>query len=351
MVIQGMKILLFSPMELPFTVGARYTGLERLAVEFSGELTKQGHTVSLLAHKDTSVPQGVKLLDCEGYINNDRTTHAEQKAFMVWQSAFYNYDVIWDIGHLHLIARFMNNLPTVNVLNHAPEHAHYEKAPYNIVSWSKWGVGQFRKYYHQEARYQETIMIDPSIYKPSGKPRGDRFLTLGRMSADKGNLRAAVLAKKMGFPLDIVGGRGSEVARGQKLTEYEAAIVDMCDGKQLRFMGEVSDEEKIELMQSCKALLYTTDHTEITSHKIQEAMMCGAPVIVPNRGGIPEIVTNGVDGYLCNDDGEYALGVVNVDKLDPTKTHEAVAAKYNRENVTRDYVKLFEEVANGLRWK
>lgn len=346
-----MNILVFSPIELPWTVGQRYSGLERLAAEFAEQWAKLGHEITLLAHKDTALPDGVKLLPCEGYVNGDRTIHAEQKAFMQYQSEFYKYDVIWDIGHLHLIARYMTNMPSANIFSANPEYeakANHEKAPYNLISWSRWGVSQIRKWYRRESKYQETIMVDPAVYKPSGK-RGDRFLTIGRMSPEKGNLNACKMCKTLGLSLDVAGGRGSEVFPGSPLREYEEAVKSLCDGKQIRFFGEVSDEEKVELMQSCKALLYVTDHTEITSHKIQEAMCSGAPAIVPNLGGVPEIVTHGVNGFLCNTIEDYRQAVFQVDRLDENASL-SIVPKYTPQKVASDYVTLFEQIKGGLRW-
>lgn len=344
-----MKILIFSPIELPFTVGARYTGIERLCVEFARELVLRNQGVTLLAHKNTIIPRGVDLLPCEGY-EDGREIHAEQRAFVRYQSDFYNFDIIHDWGHLHLIARYMSNMPTVNMLNNAPEHHKYEKAPYNIVTWSKWGVGQFKRFYNQEARYQESIMIDPSSYCLSDKPRNDRFLTIGRMSPEKGNLRAIRLCKELNLKLDVAGGRGSEVERGQPSTEYEKQVIKECTGD-IRYLGEVSDEGKIELMQSCKALLYATDHAELTSHKVQEAMFCGAPAIVPSKGGMPEIVTQGVNGYLCRDDGDYIDAIRNVDKLNPLSIYGEFIKKYTPHTVIGGYIRLYEEVASGIRWR
>ena len=344
-----MKVLIFSSLELPYTKVARFTGLERIAVNFANELNRTGHNVTICAHKDTWVDEGVKLLPCEGYEGHDYI-HAEIRAYQQYQALFRDYDVIHDIGHLHLIARFMSNLPTINVLNHAPVHAQYPKAPYNIVSWSRWGVWAFRRYYKQDARYQETIAIPPEQYFPASQKRGDRYLTIGRMSQDKGNLNAAMLCQQLGVPLDIVGGRGSE-HRGDELTEYEQQCRQIADGTNIKFLGEVDDAEKITLMQSCKALIYATNHTEITSHKVQECMFCGAPVILPNLGGLPEICTHGVDGFVCNNEAEYLVAISNVHNLSPEKTHEQVVAKYCTKNVVANYVKLYQEVANGLRWK
>lgn len=348
-----MNILLFSPIELPFTPYSRYTGLERLVVEFARELNQQGHSVTLLAHRDSIVPLGVKLLPCEGYSSPDHSIHAEQKAFQRYQSEFYKFDVIHDWGHLHLIARLLGkHMPTLNMLNHAPVHGIYIKSPYNIISWSKWGVWSFKQVYKQNSRYQESIAIDTSIYKRDlTRKRTGRFLTIGRMSPDKGNLRCAQLCKSMGLELDIAGGRGSETNKDTPLTPYEQAILDIADGQQIRFLGEVDDITKVDLMQTCEALLYTTTHAEITSHKVQEAMFCGAPVIVPSIGGLPEIIEPDVNGYTCLTDEGYKNAIKNLDKLPmPEEAYIRLVEKYQTTNVVSNYVKLYEEVSKGLRW-
>ena len=354
-----MKILVLSALELPYTIGARYTGLERLAYQFAEQFALLGHQVTLMAHKDTPPTKNISLLPCDGYENGE-TTHAELRAFLNYQREFYNFDAIWDITHLHLPARFMN-LPFINIFHANPEYAFklgYVKAPYNLVSWSKWGIREIAKYYKrgqptqnggQKAVYQETIMVDPEVYKPSGI-RGNRFLTIGRMSSEKGNLNAAILCKELGLEIDIAGGRGSEVKSGAPPTEYEQAIIRICDGKQIIYHGEVSDEEKISLMQNCKALLYMTDYVEITSHKVQEAMLCGAPVIVPNRGGIPEIVSHEIDGFLCSTEQDYVMAIQNINKLDPVKTREQLAYKYNPKIVAEGYINLLQRVVKGERW-
>jgi len=360
-----MKILVFSPMELPFTIGARYTGLERLAVQFAEQWSLLGHEVTLIAHKNTDVLGNVKLLPCEGYetIDRNKGEHAEVRALMEYQSEFYKHDAIWDIGHLHMAARIMPSLPIANVFSANPEYefrAMRIKAPYNLISWSKWGVGQIVRFYtngmprpggRQQSRYQETIMVDPEEYKPDPLiKRSDRWLTIGRMSEEKGNLNAIMIAKELDIKLDVAGGRGSEKVMGERLSDYEQAVMDLCDGKDIVFYGEVSDEEKVRLMQSCRGLLYITNHVEITSHKVQEAMLCGMPVVAPNFGGMPEIVTHGVDGYLCRKKDEFVAAIRGIDKLCPAKTRDAVAHKYHPKTVSQGYVELFKEVAKGLRW-
>ena len=115
-------------------------------------------------------------------------------------------------------------------------------------------------------------------------------------------------------------------------------------------MGEVAEEEKVKLMQDCKALIYATTHPEVTSHKIQEAMLCGCPVIVPNIGAMSEIVTDKVNGYLCNRTDGFLSAMVKVDELDIKKIYEDIKQRFDIQNVVKNYISLFQEVANGLRW-
>ena len=116
------------------------------------------------------------------------------------------------------------------------------------------------------------------------------------------------------------------------------------------YLGEVTQEEKVKLLQSCKALIYATTHPEITNHKLLEAMFCSAPVIAPRIGAQGEIVTNGVNGYLCRTQEEYLKAIVDIDKLEPEKKYAELIEKYSPQRVVSDYVELYKEVAGGLRW-
>ena len=323
-----MNILIVSPLVHAINAQTKYAGIELLAWNYAKELAKT-HKVSLTSHPQTTFPEGVTPLP-----HND-----ELGCFQTYQSLIRNFDVIHDFSHLHLAPRFMVNLPSLNIFWHAPSLAQYPKSPYNIIALSEWARREFKRVYRQDARYQQSICIDTSLYKPLGK-RGDRFLTIGRMGVDKGNLNAVEICKLAKVPLDIVG-----ASCGEK--DYERKIMAYVDGENIKCHGEVPESEKIKLLQSCRGLIYATDHPEVTSHKIQEAMMCGAPVIVPALGAIPEIVTDSVDGWLCVTTQDYLSAIKCVDQL---KT-STIKDKYSIEKVVNDYIPLYEEVANGLRWK
>lgn len=340
-----MKILLVSPLVISYTPATMYAGIEKLVYQYVSEFSKE-HEVSVIGREDSVYPEKVTHIKVKA--EGELFAQAEAKAYMEYNRFLRNFDVIHDFSHSHLVARY-NNLPTVNPFWHAPSLGQYPKAPYNIIALSQWAAREFKRIYHQNARYVQSIVVDASEYH-TGRRRGDRFLTIGKMSPEKGNLAAVMLCKMAGVPLDIAGGRG--IDKNLPLTDYEKEIQKQCDGEQIQFLGEVSDEDKIKLMQRCRALIYITapGYEEVSSHKIQESMFCGSPIITTPAGALPEIITHGIDGFLCNTDKEFLEAIKSVDKLDVTKTLESNIKKYSLQEVCSNYVELYREVKGGLRW-
>ena len=326
-----------------------YAGIEKLVWQYASELSKN-HQVSVIARSDSVFPSNVEVFGYQPQPDEDTNIPSELAAYQLYQSKIRQFDVIHDFSHQHLASRFYANLPSLNIFWHAPALAQYPKAPYNIIALSQWAAREFKRVYGHPAKFQQSIVIDPAVYILSQRHRNDRFYSLGRMGAEKGNLEAAYLCKKAGVPLDIQGARGLENAPDSPLTDYEKKVLDFCDGEQIKYLGDLPEEKKIQMMQTNKALIYATNHPEVTSHKIQECLFCGMPVIVPNLGAIPEIVTHGINGYLCSTEQEYSEAIQNVDKLEPMKLHAEVVRKYSLGNVVNDYIPLYEQVMKGLRW-
>ena len=336
-----MRILLISPLGFPINRQTRYAGIEQLVYNYSRELCKT-HDVTVMGHAKSIFPPEVKVLPYDVQPGEDIYLSAELKHYQMCQSKLCTFDIIHDFSHAHLASRFNVNLPSLNIFWHAPNEVQYPKAPYNIVGLSSWACREFERYYHQKARYQQSIALDTDTYKLSNKHRGDRFLTIGRMAKEKGNLDAVIFCREVGVPLDVCGADSNQ--------EYKNQILSLCDGQQVRYLGEVDDITKIKLYQTCKALIYATDRPEVTSHKILEAMLCGASVIVPSIGALPEIVTHGVNGFLCRNKDEFVKAIKLVLLLEPKKRYDWVKKTYSIDTVVSDYIPLYKKVKEGLRW-
>ncbi len=341
-----MKILFISPLGFAINEKTTYAGIEHLVWEYCRELSK-AHEVAVLGHSDSIFSSSVKNY---GYKSNEDPVIAEIQQFRIYQSVLREYDVIHDFSHQHLTSRFMPNMPTLNIFWHAPALAQYPKAQYNIIALSKWAEREFERVYHQKARYQQSILLDTSKYKLSERHRNDRFFALGRLGPEKGHHNAIEICKQAGVPLDVIAARGTEM-QNKPYNEYEQMIMSQCDGKAIRFLGDLGEEDKIKIMQTDKALIYCTDHPEVTSHKLQECLLCGMPALVSAIGAASEILTDGVDGILCYKPKDFMEAIKNVDKLDAPLNNNKLIERYSVENVVKNYLPLYEEVANGLRWK
>src|SRR3990167_8553375 len=203
-----MKVLLISPLGFAVNSETKYSGIEVLVYNFASELVKN-HTVGVMGHADSVFPDGVTIYPTKP-LPSEKFLLDELRQYRLYQSIVREYDVVHDFSHQHFISRHMANIPSLNLFWHAPALAQYPKAPYNIIALSQWAKREFERVYRQKARYQRSIALNTNIYKPSLRHRGDRFLTIGRMSPEKGNLEAILLCKKVGFPIDVVGGRGVE---------------------------------------------------------------------------------------------------------------------------------------------
>lgn len=332
-------MLLVSPLGFPVNNETKYAGIERLVWEYARELNKRNHEVTVIGHSESVFPEGVKLLS----VKNETD---EIKVFARYESEVYKHDVIHDFSHQHLIGRYKVNLPYLGIFWHAPRLAQYPKSPYNIIALSRWAAREFQKVYQQKALYQYSIGIDTSLYKPCDNPRNNRFLAIGRMGEEKGNLIAAEICDDLGYELDILGPRGLEGAHN----DYENAVLSHCDDRRIRWIKDASETVKIQMMQTNKALIYPTWHPEVTSHKDQECLLCGMPAIVRNIGAAPEIITHGKNGFLCNTDKDFVEAMKRVDELDTLSMMDEMRSKWSIEAVIDSYLPLYDEVANGRRW-
>ncbi len=189
-----MKILLTSPLVFPINKDTKYAGIERLSYQYAVELSKE-HQVSIIHHSQSEFPPQVTHLKAKPI--GDPFIDSEVHAYQSYQYLMRKFDVIHDFSHSHLASRYMK-LPSLIIFWHAPSLAQYPKAPYNIIALSQWAAREFKRIYHQEAHYQQSIIIDTEIYKPDPTiVRGNRLFALGVMTPEKGLLLAAQLCHQL----------------------------------------------------------------------------------------------------------------------------------------------------------
>jgi len=178
--------------------------------------------------------------------------------------------------------------------------------------------------------------LDLSVY-PCQPHKGDYLLFLGRLSPDKGAHRAIAIARESGIPLKIAG-------KMQDLEEkqYFRELVEPHLDAQIEYLGEVNHGEKVELLQNARVTLFPIDWEEPFGLVMIESMACGTPVIATRHGAVPEVIEDGVGGFIVDNYREMVGMIEKTDAVDPYVCRHYVEERFAPERMVADYVAAYE---------
>jgi glycosyltransferase involved in cell wall biosynthesis len=185
---------------------------------------------------------------------------------------------------------------------------------------------------------------------PHGLPRdllpfspvasGGYLAFLGRIAPEKRPDRAISIAERTGLPLKIA-------AKVDKVDEAYwqdviAPMVKRCS--QVEFVGEIDESRKAEFLHGALALLFPIDWPEPFGLVMLEAMACGTPVIAFRAGSVPEVIEDGVSGFIVDDIDEAVRAVGRLAALARRDVRSAFEARFTADRMARDYVCLYERL-------
>jgi glycosyltransferase involved in cell wall biosynthesis len=172
--------------------------------------------------------------------------------------------------------------------------------------------------------------------------RQEYFAFLGRIAPEKGLDRAIHIARQCGIPLKIAA-KVDKVDREY----YEGIIRPLIDGKDIEYIGEIGDGQKSKFLSGALALLVPIDWPEPFGLVMIEAMACGTPVIAFNRGSVPEIIEDGLTGFIVEDE-RSAVGVVHrLSKLSRTEIRKRFEQRFTARRMAQDYLEVYRELMQG----
>jgi glycosyltransferase involved in cell wall biosynthesis len=175
-------------------------------------------------------------------------------------------------------------------------------------------------------------------------PEADGYAAfLGRMSPDKGCDVAIDVARRAGIPLKI----GAKVRDEHEQEYFEEFVRPQLDGD-IEFLGEVSNEEKVELLGHATAALFPVDVEEAFGLVLAEAMACGTPVVALDCGAVVEVVADGTTGYVVDDADEMATALGKIDRIGRADCRRHVERHFSPERMVALYEKAYRRVLEVL---
>jgi glycosyltransferase involved in cell wall biosynthesis len=321
-----------------------YGGTERVISWLTEELVAMGHDVTLFASGDSTTSAKLaamwpKALRLDGSVRDPNALHMSMIEQVCRRADEF------DIAHFHLdyypfSLMSRQHLPFVTTLHgrldlpeHQPMFETFSTVPVVSISNSQ------RRPIHK-ANWAGTVhhglprnLLSPQPIKPS------YLAFLGRISPEKRVDRAVRIAERCGLPLKVAA-------------KVDAVDVDYFDDDirplfarpHVEFIGEITDSQKSEFLSGAIALLVPIDWPEPFGLVMIEAMACGTPVIAYNRGSVPEVVEDGVTGFVVEDELSAVGAINNLPKLSREGVRRHFEQKFTARRMAEDYLNIYQKL-------
>lgn len=174
-------------------------------------------------------------------------------------------------------------------------------------------------------------------------PGPGRYLAfLGRISPEKRPDRAIEIATRVGLPLRIA----AKVDQADR-AYFERIVRPMLDHPLVSFVGEIGESEKAEFLGNAIALLFPVDWPEPFGLVMIEAMACGTPVIAFSRGSVPEVMRDGLSGYVVSDVEAAIAAARKVDRIERRQVRRYFEARFSVTRMADAYQRIYARLAGG----
>jgi glycosyltransferase involved in cell wall biosynthesis len=320
-----------------------YGGTERVVHWLTEELVAQGHDVTLFASGDSHTTAKLdagwpKALRLDGSVRDPNALHME----MLERVRQKCDDGEFDILHFHLdyypFSLFARQpTPFVTTLHgrldlpeHQPTFTTFSKIP--VIS-----ISDAQRRPVPQANFIKTIYhgLPEDLLKPLDTKQS-YLAVLGRIAPEKGVDRAIKIAIRAGVPLKIA----AKVDRADE-EYYEAVVKPLMDHPLVEFIGEISDREKPEFLSGAYGLLLPIDWPEPFGLVMIESMACGTPVIAYNRGSVPEIIDQGLTGFIVEDELSAVNAVGRLADMDRVAIRKHFEKRFSARRMAEDYVEVY----------
>jgi glycosyltransferase involved in cell wall biosynthesis len=291
-----------------------YGGTERVVSWLTEELIALGHDVTLFASGDS---------------------HTSAKLEPMWPRALRLDGSVRDPNGLHMMM-------LEQVYQRAGEfdflHFHLDYYPFSLFSRQS---TPFVTTLHGRLDLPEHQPVFDTFSNVPVKPSYLAFL--GRIAPEKGIDRAIRIAQHCGIPLKVA----AKVDRADQ-DYYDEQIKPLLQSGNVEFIGEINDTQKSDFLSGAIALLVPIDWPEPFGLVMIEAMACGTPVIAFNRGSVPEVIDDGISGFIVEDINGAIGAVDRLDHLSREKIRRQFEQRFTARRMAQDYLSVYRALSDKL---
>ncbi len=196
-----------------------------------------------------------------------------------------------------------------------------------------------------QANYIATVLHGlPQDLLQKGPGTGGYLAFLGRISPEKAPDAAIRIAAKAGMKIKIA-------AKVDKVDEeyYKTTVEPLLPQGDIEFIGEIAEHQKSEFLGNAAALVFPIAWREPFGLVMIEAMACGTPVIAFNNGSVPEVLEDGLTGFIVDDEEQAIAAVAKIGSLDRDRIRAEFDRRFTAHHMARNYLKLYSRLAKTQR--
>jgi glycosyltransferase involved in cell wall biosynthesis len=321
-----------------------YGGTERIVSFLTEELVRAGHEVTLFASADSVT--SAKLVGCvPTALRLDAAVRDPIPYLMLMLDRVRRSADEFDILHFHIDALHFplfrplagRTLTTLHGRQDLPDckplYLGFSEMP--LVS-----ISNAQRKPIASANFAATIHhgIPADLLQPTYDPRGGYLAFIGRISPEKGPERAISIARSVGIPLKIA----AKVDRADEA--YFRSQIEPLLGPDVEFVGEINDRQKSDFLGEARALLFPIDWPEPFGLVMIEAMACGTPVLAFRNGSVPEVIDDGVSGFIVDTLDQAIATLPRVIALDRRIVRRRFEERFTAARMARDYLALYRSL-------
>jgi glycosyltransferase involved in cell wall biosynthesis len=196
-----------------------------------------------------------------------------------------------------------------------------------------------------QAKWLTTVYhgLPDQLYTP--QPVEQKYLAfLGRISPEKRVDRAIRIASCCGMPIRIA----AKIDAADR-EYFERDIKPLFDLPHVEFIGEIADHQKAEFLSGAHALLFPIDWPEPFGLVMIEAMACGTPAIAFNRGSVPEVIDDGVSGFIVEDEIGAVAAVNRLHTVPRPRVRQRFEERFTSHRMAQQYVEAYQAVIRAQK--
>lgn len=192
------------------------------------------------------------------------------------------------------------------------------------------------------------------------------FITLARVAEEKGQHIAAEICARKGYRLRMAGTVATITSNRRVMLEIanplsrfrndrdfkyysDKVLPQILRHPKITYSGSLGGRQKLKFISEARALLFPVTWDEPFGMAVIEALACGTPVVAMNRGAMPEIIEHGVNGFLANNEAEFAECMERIDEIDPVMCRRSVEERFSAAQMAAAYLDRYQEAISRRR--